>query len=326
MTSVMQDPIIYLHIPKTAGTSFRVSAEKYYGESNVLRDYGADSDNTSSDIIESFYDGDDLLSLQQVGLTKKLLCGHFSLPRYREVFPDSPIMTFFRHPVKRVVSEFFHFTNHYGYTGTLEEFYRNPKFQNRQHHTLGGAKPTDLDFYGLTELYDESLEMFNRRYGTDLQRSELNKGDYSPASVVTPTTEQLDEIFRLNQADLTLYKLALDHFDEQSTQSRIASSIATRYRGNLGGIRENKLFGWAIDSHTNVPARLKIAVNGVVQTTTTANKKRPDLVRSGIVTDGDCGFEVPLDSLGNVKHQDSISIVTEDGSFEIPNSPLVMAA
>lgn len=322
----MQDPIIYLHIPKTAGTSFRVSAENYYGESGILRDYGADSDNTSRDILESFYDRDDLNSLRKIGLSKKLLCGHFSLPRYREIFPDSPIMTFFRHPVKRVVSEYVHFTNHYGYTGTLEEFYRNPKFQNRQHHTLGGAKPTDLDFFGLTEQYDTSLDMFNQRYAAELQSTELNRGNYNPTSVVQPTVAQLDEIFRLNLADMTLYKLALEHFDEQSMEPRVAGNIATRYRGNLGGIIENNLCGWVIDSHNKQPTRLRIAVNGVVLTTITANKSRPDLVRNGIDTSGICGFEIALNELGNIGRQDSISVITEDGSFELPNSPLVVAA
>ena len=46
----MQFPIIYLHIPKTAGTSFRMSAEQYFGPDQVLNDYGEESPNTSEDI------------------------------------------------------------------------------------------------------------------------------------------------------------------------------------------------------------------------------------------------------------------------------------
>ncbi len=322
----MLDPIIYLHIPKTAGTSFRVSAENYFGESGILRDYGADSGDTSKDIIKSYYASEDLNSLRELGLTRKLLCGHFSLPRYREVFPDSPIMTFFRDPMKRVVSEFVHFSNHYSFNGTLENFYRDPKFQNRQHHMLGGAKPTDLDFYGITEQYEKSLKMFNQRYATDLQVAELNKGEYSPASVVKPTPEQMDEIYHLNQADLNLYKHALTHFDEQATKPRIVGSDTTRYRGNFGGIRENKLYGWASDSKSDTPTKLNIAVNGVFIVSITADKNRPDLVRNGINTNGKCGFAVPLNALGDISLHDSISVTTEDGLFELPNSPLVMAA
>ena len=322
----MQGPIIYLHIPKTAGTSFRVSAENYFGESNVLRDYGADSDNTSADIIDTFYDTEDLAALGEHGCRKKFLCGHFSLPRYREVFPDSPVVTFFRDPVKRVVSEFVHFTNHYGYTGSLEEFYKKPKFQNRQHHSLGGAKCTDLDFYGLTEQFDKSLDMFNKRYGTQLLVSSLNKGSYGPDSVIKPSNEQIKEITHLNQADIALHKQAEKLFEQQPQQRRIARFIGTRYRGNFGGIRDNNLYGWVSDTESGQPATLRIAVNGVYIMTITADKKRPDLVRNGIHKDGHCGFEIPVADLGLVSYQDSISIVTDDGLFELPNSPLVMAA
>ena len=322
----MQDPLIYLHIPKTAGTSFRVSAEKYFGEHNVLRDYGADSNNTSADIIESFYDADDLTDLSERGRSKKFLCGHFSLPRYREVFPDSPVVTFFRDPIKRVISEFVHFTNHYDYRGSLEDFYKNPKFQNRQHHSLGGAKCTDLDFYGLTEKFDKSLRLFNKRYDTQLLTSSLNKGSYGPSSIVKPTARQIQEIAHLNQADMAVYAQAEKMFEQQSEQSRSARFIGTRYRGNFGGLWNDKLIGWISDAKSGTPVRLRISVNGVYITTLLADKKRPDLVRNGLHDDGHCGFEIAVSDLGLVNHHDSISIATEDGLFELPNSPLVIAA
>ncbi len=322
----MHDPLIYIHIPKTAGTSFRVSAEKYFGETNVLRDYGADSASTSADIIDSFYDTEDLSALRERGLSKKFLCGHFSLPRYREVFPDSPVMTFFRNPIKRVVSEFVHFTNHHDYTGTLEDFYNNPRFQNRQHHSLGGAMPTELDFYGLTEQFDKSLQMFNKRYGTTLHATNLNKGSYGPSSIVKPTARQIQEIAHLNQADMAVYAQAEKMFEQQSEQSRSARFIGTRYRGNFGGLWNDKLIGWISDTKSGQPVRLRISVNGVYITTLLADKKRPDLVRNGLHDDGYCGFEIPVSDLGLVSHHDSISIATEDGLFELPNSPLVIAA
>ena len=323
----MSDPVIFLHIPKTAGTSFRTSAISYFGKANVLKDYGVESKNTSPDIINYFYNADDLESLREVGLSRKMLCGHFSLPRYREVFPASPVITFFRDPVKRVISEFVHFSNHYDYTGSLEDFYKDPKFQNRQHHILGGAKPTDLDFYGLTEQFGKSLEMFNQKYNTKLKMTELNKGTYSRCSVVKPTAEQIEEISHLNQADLALYTLALESFDCQANKpTTTAADMALRYRGNFGGIRDDKLCGWITDSQTRKPTVLLILVNGKVLTTTTANVERPDLVRNGIDKKGICGFEVPLQELGTIKPQDCISIMTQDGAFELPNSPLVMAA
>ncbi len=320
----MQYPIIYLHIPKTAGTSFRVSAARYFGGDYTLSDYGPGSDSTSEEVLAAIYDQEDIDALRAKGLKAKFFGGHFSLPKYREVFPQSPVVTFFRDPVDRVVSEFIHFTNHHDYTGTLEEFYTSARFQNRQQRSLGGAKPTDLDFFGLTEHYEKSLAMFNQRYGTRLELAELNKGNYGSTTKLKPSAAQIDEIRHLNQADIAIYETALAHFEQQDCNTRVAVTMATRYRGNLGGVDKGNLYGWIIDSQSRTPTVVRITVNGESRLKVVADADRPDLVRNGMHADGKCGFTIPLNDLGPVCHQDSISITTEDGSFELINSPLVV--
>ncbi len=316
----MQFPIIYLHIPKTAGTSFRVSAEEFFGEDNILHDYGENSAQTSNDILAGYYQSDDKTALRERGLTKKFLGGHFSLPRYREVFPDSPITTFFREPVNRVVSEYVHFSNHHNYIGTLEDFYRSKDFQNRQQRTLGGLKPTDLDFYGLTERYEESLQMFNTRFGTSLKFSILNTG----VTKLQPTESQIEEIRHLNQADSEIYQCALQNFEHQSTSNKSPLTVTNTYRSNLGGIRNNRLCGWVFKSGTSNPTELVVSVNGEQRLTTSADVSRPDLVDAGLHQTGTCGFAIPLQDLGPINQQDSISVKTADGAYELINSPLVI--
>lgn len=322
----MRFPIVYLHIPKTAGTSFRVSAEKYFGKKNILLDYGVASKSTSDEILSTYYRGEDIDALRAQGANKKFLGGHFSLPRYREIFPDSPVVTFFREPVSRVVSEYVHFSNHHGYTGTLEDFYRTAEFQNRQHHTLGGLKPSALDFFGLTEQYEKSLSMFNQLFSTDLQLSVLNKGSYDRGLAVKPTPEQVEEMRHLNQADIAAYASALETFENQTRDIKDTHSVVGRYDGRLGGIKDEHLFGWVIDKESEKPATLRVVVNGAQLMTVTADKARPDLVVKGLHADGKCGFEIPLKDLGNIKNHDSISVMSEDGTFELLNSPLILAA
>lgn len=320
----MQYPIIYLHIPKTAGTSFRVSAHEYFGKENILSDYGEDSTATTRDILDDYYVSNDVTSLQENGRKKKFLSGHFYLAKYREIFPQSPVMTFFRDPVKRVISEYVHFKNHFNYPGSLEEFYRSSQFQNKQHHTLSGAKPTDLDFYGLTERYDESLNLFNLRYRTGLPMSELNKGNYSGQQKSIATDEQIAEIKHLNQADLAIYQCAVDHFENQDGGIKTAINIANRYRGNLGGIRNNNIVGWAFDRHTDQAVSITVAVNGKDRSTIVADKHRADIQRNGMHQNGHCGFEIPLNDIGSISSGDSISVRTVEDDFELLNSPYII--
>ncbi len=320
----MQFPIIYLHIPKTAGTSFRLSAEQYFGPDQVLNDYGEKSPSTSEDIRASVYSNSDVKSLRKAGLKKNFLTGHFILAKYREVFPDSPIVSFFRDPVDRVISEYIHFSSHYNFEGSLKEFYSKSHFQNRQTHAMSGALPTDLDFFGITEQYEESLNLFNQRYGTKFPMARLNTGKYSGGTRELASAEDIKQIEALNQKDRELYEYALQHFSDQQTDQQIPMRTTRRYCGILGGINDSEIFGWMVDRESEQPAEIAVAVNGQIRHREAASVYREDLMRKGFHVEGTCGFLIPLKKLGKIMPGDRISVQTTDGKFELVNSPLVV--
>ncbi len=319
----MQFPIIYLHIPKTAGTSFRLSAEQYFGPDQVLNDYGEKSPNTSDDVRTSVYDGNDIKAMRAAGLKKNFLTGHFSLAKYREVFPDSPVITFFRNPVDRVISEYIHFSSHYNFEGSLQDFYRRKHFQNRQAQALSGASPLDLDYYGITEQYESSLKGFNDRYGTNFPMANLNRGRYQGGAQELASADEIAEIKSLNQADIELYQSAVEKFSEQKTTPEVSLKTTNRYCGIFGGMNSEELFGWLVDRESNAPGELAISVNGEIRHKQPADKYRQDLKRKGYHIEGTCGFQVPISKLGVVSPGDRISVRTQDGKFELANSPLV---
>ena len=43
-------PLFFIHISKTAGSSFRVAAERYFGKEHVFYDYGPKANETNPDI------------------------------------------------------------------------------------------------------------------------------------------------------------------------------------------------------------------------------------------------------------------------------------
>ncbi len=320
----MQFPIIYLHIPKTAGTSFRKSAEQYFGPDQVLNDYGDKSASTSEDIRSAFYDSDDVAKLRQTGVEHKFLTGHFTLAKYREIFPDSPVVTFFRNPVDRVISEYIHFASHYDFEGDLREFYTRPHFQNRQHTSMAGCVPEDLDFFGITEDYQSSLEKFNQRYGTNLPLVRLNVGKYKGLADSVATEAELEEIAELNQKDVELYHAAVEGFNAQSTIGERGFKTMKRFCGSVGRIKEGRVIGWTVDRESSEPAQVEVTINGNVRKQVTADLFREDLQRKGLHVSGNCGFSLSLDELGSVVPGDRISIRTIDGKFELANSPLIV--
>jgi len=321
----MRFPMIYLHIPKTAGTSFRISAEHYFGPWNVLNDYGENSPNTSEDILNTFYSKKDLDSLQEKGLQKRFLTGHFSLDKYREVFPESPVVSFFRRPVDRVISEFIHFVNHHQYQGSLSDFYRADQFKNRQSRTLAGAKPTDLDYFGITENYEISLNRFNERYGAKFPLAVLNQGKYEGGIQDLAKPEEIEEIRELNYLDEEIYQHALRHFDSQHKKPNSILAPVERYCGSLAGFRDDKIVGWTLDRESGKPAEICVIVNGEDRFKQAADQFREDVRREGIHVTGNCGFEIPLAVLGKLAPGDRVSVVSADKKYELNNSPLTIA-
>ncbi len=320
----MQLPIIYLHIPKTAGTSFRKSAEQYFGPDQVLNDYGEKSTNTSEDIRSALYDSNDVAKLRASGMEHKLLTGHFTLVKYREIFPDSPVVTFFRNPVDRVISEYIHFSSHYNFTGNLRDFYTEKQFQNRQHRSMSGCAPDDLDFFGITEEYQRSLEMFNQRYGTNFPMVKLNVGKYTGHSDSVATNDELDEIRELNLKDLELYHKALEVFEQQTGVLSQSFKTLKRFCGSVGPIKQGEMRGWMVDRESAEPARLTVYINGKARKKMIADLYREDVQRKGLHVDGRCGFALSISDLGRIVPGDQISVRVLDGDFELNNCPVIV--
>ena len=54
--------MFFIHIPKTAGTSFRKAAEEYYGLERICYDYAPHSGETSKIVIQEVYENKDNFS------------------------------------------------------------------------------------------------------------------------------------------------------------------------------------------------------------------------------------------------------------------------
>ncbi len=211
------EPLVFVHVPKTAGTSFRNALQLQLGPAALALDYGKDKPVTSPLVRRHVYEEPDMHALRRAVADAgvKVVCGHISATRYAEAFEARNLMVFVREPIQRLISEFQHFRRHHGYTGSFPEFYRTPGFSNRQLNLAGGVAPEDYGFLGVTECYTESVALANRKFGWNLEVLADNLGRPSLALSYQLVPEMLAEAIELNRQDIEYYEQAVAVFESR---------------------------------------------------------------------------------------------------------------
>lgn len=208
--------LISMHIPKTAGTSFRNLLESVYGRSQVVRfDMHGGG--------ELFANGRPFRGEQPPA--RRVLHGHFRYHKLLRRFSSIEqvrIISWVRDPVRRVVSNYHYLcgqldaamksnTKHDPRGRVLRsliEFARDPRNCDRQFRYFRDCSPEDFAFIGIQEFYDEEVAEVARILGWEkcppVPRRNITKGK----SEEHPQ-EWLEEIAELNARDMALYASCL---------------------------------------------------------------------------------------------------------------------
>ncbi len=212
--------LISVHIPKTAGTSFRHTLKEVYGETAVIRldiplaNHGKRVKINEIDYTES-----------QLPIGTTVAHGHFSPALFYQTFPDVPevpMITWLRDPVERVISNYYYLSkrlqeetegndNARGIVRRLQlslmEYAARNENRNRQHKFLEGIELEKLAFVAIQEHYSEELTALGRHFNWP----PIEEVKHNVTGRATREVSDADraEIAALNPLDMELYERGL---------------------------------------------------------------------------------------------------------------------
>lgn len=227
--------LIFVHIPKAAGTSLKQALADRVGETGIAYKY----DRPMSDPPLLRRAKCLKASLGGELPARPIVFGHFLVGKFARLTPAgfaprAPLQyaTFVREPLQRAISHY-HFWKRTYLAGhrvwdrftredwSLERFLLSPEHRNFQSQFLWGFPLARFDFVGLAEDYEESLSLLGRRFPA-LAGLEVRAANANPEKTVGggyAIDAQLAARFRaLHARDYALYAEAQALFAAERSQ------------------------------------------------------------------------------------------------------------
>ncbi|WP_435106118.1 hypothetical protein [Arhodomonas sp. AD133] len=166
-------PFFFVHIPKTAGTSFRQGLAKV-PRANLLMAYPNHPKRNERLIAATTPEEGEALLRTLDPERVHIIAGHVPYQRYAHLAPPEHALSLVRNPVERAVSEYQHMAlSTPGRFSDLESFLHHGPMRNRQSRLLGGIDPERAQL-GLNSHYSEYLELVRRSMGLDIASLSMN--------------------------------------------------------------------------------------------------------------------------------------------------------
>jgi hypothetical protein len=219
--------IVSIHVPKTAGKSFRLRLEALFG-SRMMTDYadwiGLDTPEARAQRAEQAA----RMHAQRDEIVRSydLIYGQFMADKYAGQFPTVAFTAFLRDPCQQAVSHYQFLLRHTEIDHPWVKRFREVRptlpelietIPNFQSMYFGRVPIDEFAMIGLTEQYDRSVALFEAVFGLELPpetaRANVNPDRREPCYEIDPAVRRAIDIHRAGDVDL--YRLASERFFAQ---------------------------------------------------------------------------------------------------------------
>ncbi|MBS0663268.1 MAG: sulfotransferase family 2 domain-containing protein [Verrucomicrobia bacterium] len=196
--------LLSVHIPKTAGVSFRLMLARLFGEG----------------FVQHYWEITDARGrvLTEIPANATCVHGHFVADELAAQFPQAPLITWVRDPVERVVSSYFHRLRDPDWRHpvcvelhrqklSVEKYAELDLVRNEMARFMGTKRPQDFAFIGLVEEIDVSMGRFFEQF--DLPRVDVPRENVNPERRTNRydlTESARARILELNAEDAAIYE------------------------------------------------------------------------------------------------------------------------
>ena len=179
--------IISVHIPKTAGTSFKHLLQQQFHE-RLLLDYTERPiwNNRVKGVGRALFAGLRMMVRHENKGEYQCVHGHFLALKYRflQIRRNASYVVWLREPAERLISHYYYWKRTPPAPGTpplrahvhaldysLEDFCQEPLFRNLYSKFLFGVNLDQFDFIGITEDFDRSIDLFRKIFSFGLEEN-----------------------------------------------------------------------------------------------------------------------------------------------------------
>jgi hypothetical protein len=238
---VQEGPLIFIHIPKSAGRTLKSVIDRQFNQSEVY--------SISGDVHQAFRSFTQLPESEREKF--RYINGHMYFGIHHYTKKPCNYITMLRHPINRVISHYYYVLrspDHYLYTKvksenmSLEDYVSNDlstELENGQTRFISGIKTDEHATFemlekakinisnsfiiaGVMERFDESLILMKKALGW--KNVFYIKGNVNPKR--TSKAEIPESTLRLiqskNQLDMELYTFVKDNFDKLVRHEKIS--------------------------------------------------------------------------------------------------------